>query len=59
MAKKKHKPGPKADTLKIEGDWTDAVAKAVNLERPPEGWPDNTPDNPVEEEPPEGESEEG
>ena len=37
--KKKHHPGPEADRLKIDGDWKDAVGKALDKEKPPEGWP--------------------
>lgn len=33
------KPGPKADTLKIEGKWQDAVKKSLSKKKPPEGWP--------------------
>ena len=36
----KKKPGPEEDRLKIEGDWEDAVAKAMGKPRPKEGWPD-------------------
>jgi len=39
MAKKKvtskNKPGPKPETLKIEGNWRDAVGKALKRRRPP------------------------
>jgi hypothetical protein len=35
----KPKPGPKPDTLKIEGDWIDAVDKALTKKRPAGGWP--------------------
>ena len=31
--------GPEPDMLKIEGDWQDAVGKALNKKRPQEGWP--------------------
>jgi len=37
------KPGPKGARLKIEGDWKKAVKKALEVERPADGWPD--PDN--------------
>lgn len=41
MAKKKQrKRGPEADRVAIEGDWREAVAKAVRMERPTGGWPD-------------------
>lgn len=32
--------GPKPDRLQIEGDWTDAVNKAIKKKRPEEGWPE-------------------
>lgn len=39
MAKKKRvakkKPGPKPETLKIEGDWKDAMKKALKRGKPP------------------------
>jgi len=31
--------GPKPDTLKIEGDWKDAVKTALAKKKPPAGWP--------------------
>ena len=34
------KPGPEPDRLKIDGDWKDAVKKALNKPRPEGGWPD-------------------
>lgn len=34
------KRGPKADTVKIEGDWESAVGKALKKPRPVEGWPE-------------------
>lgn len=35
MAKKdKSKPGPKPNHLKIDGDWKDAVKKAVQKKKP-------------------------
>lgn len=33
------KPGPKPETLKIEGDWREAVKKSLAKKRPAEGWP--------------------
>jgi hypothetical protein len=36
MAKKK-KTGPKPNHLKIEGDWKDAVKKAVRKKKPKKG----------------------
>jgi len=38
-AKKRRKPGPEAQRLKGQGDWKEAVARAVRLERPASGWP--------------------
>jgi hypothetical protein len=32
---KKSKPGPKAETLKVEGDWQEAVAHALKRGKPP------------------------
>ena len=37
--KQRATPGPKPDTLKIEGDWRDAVKKSLSKKKPPEGWP--------------------
>jgi hypothetical protein len=37
--KKPAKPGPKPDTLKIEGKWQDAVKKSLSKKKPPDGWP--------------------
>lgn len=31
----KNKPGPKPETLKVEGDWKDAVKKAMERGKPP------------------------
>ena len=42
MAAKKHAkktPGPEPETLKIEGDWKDAMKKALPKKKPAEGWP--------------------
>lgn len=33
------KRGPKPDTLKIEGDWEDAVKKTLEKKKPAGGWP--------------------
>jgi hypothetical protein len=33
------KPGPKPDTLKIEGNWEAAMKKSLDKKRPPGGWP--------------------
>jgi hypothetical protein len=32
-------PGPKPDTLKIEGKWQDAVKKSLIKKKLLEGWP--------------------
>lgn len=32
-------PGPKPDILKIEGDWKDAMKKAMGKKKPASGWP--------------------
>ena len=38
--KKKAKvPGPKPDTLKIKGNWKDAVKRSLQKKKPAEGWP--------------------
>jgi hypothetical protein len=36
----KAKPGPKAGTLKIKGDWHKAIQKSLLKKKPPEGWPE-------------------
>lgn len=40
---KKQEPGPKPETLKIEGDWQDAMGKAMQKNRPAQGWPKDQP----------------
>ncbi|MCP3904874.1 MAG: hypothetical protein GY715_14705 [Planctomycetes bacterium] len=35
----KERPGPDPERLKIKGDWEDAMRKAIEKKRPPEGWP--------------------
>lgn len=40
MAKNKKKRGPKPDNLQIDGNWEDALKKAVTKKKPKEGWPD-------------------
>ena len=35
----KPKPGPGPDTLKIQGDWQDAVTKSFQKKKPASGWP--------------------
>jgi hypothetical protein len=37
--KKPAKTGPKPDTLKIEGNWKDAVKKSLVKKKPATGWP--------------------
>ena len=34
------KTGPKEARLKIEGNWQDAMTKALAVKRPKEGWPE-------------------
>jgi hypothetical protein len=36
--KKRKKPGPKPVIVKIEGDWVDALKRALHIKRPKE-WP--------------------
>lgn len=33
------KRGPKPERVKIEGDWENAVGKALKKKRPKDGWP--------------------
>ena len=40
MPKKHGKRGPKPDSVKIEGDWGEALKKAVKTKKPAGGWPD-------------------
>ncbi len=35
----KPKPGPKPDTLKVEGNWEDAMKKSLEKKKPAAGWP--------------------
>jgi hypothetical protein len=37
--KKKAKPGPKAEVLKLEGDWRDNIRKSFQAKKPVTGWP--------------------
>ncbi len=37
--KQKAKPGPKAEMLRIEGDWREAIQTSLSKKKPPEGWP--------------------
>ena len=39
MSENKQKKGPKPERVKIEGDWGDAVDKALKKPRRKEGWP--------------------
>jgi hypothetical protein len=32
-------PGPKPETLRIEGDWKDALKSSLAKKKLPEGWP--------------------
>jgi hypothetical protein len=35
------RPGPKPETFKVEGmDWEEAMKPALQVKRPPEGWPE-------------------
>lgn len=33
------KRGPKADTLKIDSDWKDAMRRSLQKKKPEGGWP--------------------
>jgi hypothetical protein len=35
--KKKAKPGPKAEVLKLEGDWKANIAKSMGVTKPTKG----------------------
>ena len=37
--KRKKKPGPKPEVLKIEAHWEEAVRTVLRKKKPPEGWP--------------------
>ncbi len=37
--KRQKPPGPEPERLIIEGDWKDAVKKALHKTPPAEGWP--------------------
>jgi hypothetical protein len=39
IKKERHPPGPKPDTLKIEGSWKEAVKNSLEKKKPKEGWP--------------------
>jgi hypothetical protein len=32
-------PGPKPETLKLDGDWKEAVKKSLAKKKPKNGWP--------------------
>jgi hypothetical protein len=36
---KPNKTGPLPETLDIEGDWKEAIKKALKKKRPASGWP--------------------
>jgi hypothetical protein len=38
-SKKRSTPGPKADRLKLSGNWKDLVKKYLSKKKPAEGWP--------------------
>jgi hypothetical protein len=38
-SKKKATPSPKADRLKLKGNWKDLVKKSLSKEKPADGWP--------------------
>jgi hypothetical protein len=44
--KSRQLPGPKPEVLKIEGNWKDAVSKALHVKKPPTGWPKMKPRRP-------------
>jgi len=37
--KPRRPPGPQPEILKIQGNWKDAVKKALSVKKPVEGWP--------------------
>jgi hypothetical protein len=39
VKKQSAKTGPKPETLKIEGNWKDAVKKSLAKKKPATGWP--------------------
>jgi hypothetical protein len=38
-SEKKATPGPKAERLKLNGNWKDLVKKSLSKKKPAEGWP--------------------
>lgn len=39
LKSQKPKPGPKPETIKINGDWQAAVKKSLAKKKPAGGWP--------------------
>lgn len=39
ISKKRATPGPKAEVLKVEGNWREAVKKSLLKKKPKDGWP--------------------
>jgi hypothetical protein len=39
MPERTQKPGPEPDRVKIEGDWEEAMKRALGKKRPLGGWP--------------------
>jgi hypothetical protein len=39
MAKKKPKPGPAAQRLRLTGNWQDNVRQSLQKKKPVSGWP--------------------
>ena len=37
--RKARRPGPKPETLKLEGNWERAVKKSLSKKKPANGWP--------------------
>lgn len=37
--KPKARPGPKAEVLKVKGNWRLAIKRSLSKKKPPEGWP--------------------
>ena len=42
MTKGKRNPGPRPAHVKIEGDWEQAIGRALKKNRPKGGWPKPT-----------------
>ena len=45
MCTGKTKRGPKPERVKIEGDWENAIDKALEKKRPEDGWPKDDDDS--------------